>query len=48
VPGDGYAEMFAPVGRTAPLRLLLTIAATNDLEVRQADVEGDYLTKPAA
>jgi hypothetical protein len=38
-----YAETFAPVSRTTSLRLLLTIAATNDLEVRQADVEGAYL-----
>jgi hypothetical protein len=43
VPGVDYAETFAPVSRTTSLRLLLTIAATNDLEVWQADVEGAYL-----
>jgi hypothetical protein len=43
VPGVDYAETFAPVSRTTSLRLLLTIAAANDLEVRQADVEGAYL-----
>jgi hypothetical protein len=31
------------VGRTTSLRLLLTMAATNDLEVRQADGERAYL-----
>jgi hypothetical protein len=35
VPGVDYMETFAPVSRTTSLRLLLTIAATNDLEERQ-------------
>jgi hypothetical protein len=43
---QGFSQVpgvVAPVSRTTSLRLLLTIAATNDLEVRQADVEGAYL-----
>jgi hypothetical protein len=43
VPGIEYAETFAPVGRVTCLRLLLTIAATNGLGVRHADVEGGHL-----
>ncbi|EIW71771.1 hypothetical protein TREMEDRAFT_27029, partial [Tremella mesenterica DSM 1558] len=43
VPGVDYEETFAPVGRSGSLRILLTIAATEDLEIRQADVEGAYL-----
>jgi hypothetical protein len=43
IPGIDYEETFAPVGRTTSLRMLLTIAATNNLEVRPADVEGAYL-----
>ncbi|EIW70982.1 hypothetical protein TREMEDRAFT_27045, partial [Tremella mesenterica DSM 1558] len=43
IPGVDYEETFAPVGRSGSLRILLTIAATEDLEIRQADVEGAYL-----
>jgi hypothetical protein len=32
VPGVDFAEMFAPVSRNTSLRLVLTIAATNDLD----------------
>jgi transposase InsO family protein len=43
VPGVDFEETYAPVGRTASLRILLTIAAYMDLEIQQADVEGAYL-----
>jgi transposase InsO family protein len=43
VPGVDFEETYAPVGRTTSLRILLTIAATLDLEILQADVEGAYL-----
>jgi transposase InsO family protein len=43
VPGVDFEETYAPVGRTTSLRILLTIAATQDLEILQADVEGAYL-----
>ena len=42
-PGVDFEETFAPVSRSASLRILLTIAATHDLEAHQADVEGAYL-----
>lgn len=42
-PGLDFEETFAPVSRMTSLRILLTIAATHDLEVHQADVEGAYL-----
>ena len=43
IPGVDIEETFAPVGRTTSSRILLTIAASTDLEIRQADVEGAYL-----
>lgn len=43
VPGVDFEETYAPVGRTTSLRLLLAIAATEDLEIYQVDVEGAYL-----
>jgi hypothetical protein len=43
VPGVDFEETYAPVGRTASLRILLAIAAHMDLEIQQADVEGAYL-----
>jgi transposase InsO family protein len=43
VPGVDFEETYAPVGRTTSLRILLTAAATLDLEILQADVEGAYL-----
>jgi hypothetical protein len=43
VPGVDFEETYAPVGRTTSLRILLKIAATQDLEILQADVEGAYL-----
>ena len=42
-PGVDYEETFAPVGRMTSLRVLLAISVANDLEIRQADVEGAYL-----
>ena len=43
VPGVDFEETYAPVGRTASLRILLAIAAHMDLDIQQADVEGAYL-----
>ncbi|RSH90639.1 hypothetical protein EHS25_001244 [Saitozyma podzolica] len=43
VPGVDFEQTYAPVGRTTSLRILLTLAAQRDLELRQADVEGAYL-----
>jgi transposase InsO family protein len=43
VPGVDFEETYAPVGRTASLRIMLAIAAHLDLEILQADVEGAYL-----
>ncbi|KAK4685970.1 putative transposase, partial [Tremellales sp. Uapishka_1] len=43
IPGVDFEETFAPVGRTTSLRIMLTIAASMDLEIHQADVEGAYL-----
>ncbi|UOH83756.1 hypothetical protein LQV05_006493 [Cryptococcus neoformans] len=42
-PGLDYEATFAPVSRSTTFRLLMTIAATYDLELHQADVEGAYL-----
>jgi hypothetical protein len=43
VPGVDFEETYAPVGRTTSLRILLTAAASLDLEILQADVEGAYI-----
>ena len=43
VPGVDFEETYAPVGRTTSLRIFLAIAATQDLEIIQVDVEGAYL-----
>ena len=43
VPGVDFEETYAPVGRTASLRIMLAIAAFMDLDIQQADVEGAYL-----
>ena len=42
-PGIDYEETYAPVSRLTSLRILLTMAATFDLELYQVDVEGAYL-----
>jgi hypothetical protein len=41
--GENYTDTFAPVGRAVSLRTMLAIAASRDLELLQADVEGAYL-----
>ena len=43
IPGVDFQQTFAPVGRTTSWRIRLAIAASSDLEVHQADVEGAYL-----
>ena len=43
VPGVDFEETFVPVGRTTSFRILLSIAASANLEIYQADVEGAYL-----
>ena len=45
-PSVDFEETFAPVGRLASLRILLTVGALHDLVIRQADVEGAYLNAP--
>jgi hypothetical protein len=42
-PGIDYEETYAPVSRATSLRLMLALAATHDLELHQADVDGAYL-----
>ena len=42
-PGVDYEETFAPVSRSMSLRILISLAATYDLELEQADIEGAYL-----
>ena len=43
VEGIDYQETFAPVIRISSIRLLLSIAASLDLEIHQVDVTGAYL-----
>lgn len=42
-PGVDFEETFAPVSRLVSLRILLTLAATLNWDIHQADVEGAYL-----
>jgi hypothetical protein len=42
VPGDDYLETFSPTIRGESLRILLAIAAYEDLEIRQIDVVSAY------
>jgi hypothetical protein len=46
VYGINYTDTYAPVVRHATLRVLLTLAATNDWEIHQADVKNAYLNAP--
>lgn len=41
-PGEDYVETFSPTIRAESLRLLLSISAIEDLEVRQCDVVSAY------
>lgn len=43
IHGIDYDETYAPVSRMSRLRLIFAIAATEDLELGQFDVEGAYL-----
>ena len=42
-PGIDVEETFAPVGQSTSLQILLTFAATHELEINQANVKGVYL-----
>ena len=42
IPGDDYLETFSPTIRAESLRLLLSIGASEDLEIRQIDVVSAY------
>ena len=43
VPSVDYFDMFAPIAKLAAIRLVLTMAATEDLELHQIDIKGTYL-----
>lgn len=42
-PGTDFKETFAPVARFDSIQILLSIAATNDCEIRQLDVKTAFL-----
>jgi hypothetical protein len=42
VPGDDYLETFSPTIRAESLRLLLSIGASEDMDIRQIDVVSAY------
>ena len=46
IPGQDFTFTFAPVARWDSIRVLLCIAATDDLELRQLDVKTAYLNGP--
>lgn len=43
VPGLDYNETYAPTGRSASMRLALSVCGTEDLEVRLMDAVGAFL-----
>lgn len=43
VEGVDYTETFAPVARHSSMRILLSIAASHDMEIHQGDVETAFL-----
>jgi Reverse transcriptase (RNA-dependent DNA polymerase) len=43
VPGVNYFDMFAPVAKLASIRMVLALAAANDMELHQIDIKGAYL-----
>ena len=43
VPGIDYFDTFAPVARLASIRMVLAIAAAENLEIHQIDIKGAYL-----
>jgi hypothetical protein len=43
VEGIDFIEFFAPVAKMNPIRVLLSMATTYDLELQQADVDAAFL-----
>ena len=43
VPGVNYFDTFAPVARLASIRMVLAIAAMQNLKIPQIDIKGAYL-----
>jgi hypothetical protein len=46
IPGQDFTFTFAPVAHWDSIRTLLSIATTNDYEIRQLDVKTAYLNGP--
>jgi hypothetical protein len=46
IPGQDFTYTFAPVARWESIRILLTIAASLDMEIRQVDVKTAFLNGP--
>ena len=43
VPGVDFFDTYAPVARLASIRVVLAMAARNDMEIHQVDVKSAYL-----